>query len=370
MAQAQPEAAPPAPVSPTPPVAPAPTEPVILQSPLIGNQPATTADAQPAPQTPRAISVPIVQSVPAPAVEEAVAEPAAEPTAVASPAPAPRAAAAPARVRATSRETVAPASVAPAADIEPVAMGDNSSVAMTSADTATEMQAVPAPVEFAPPAEPIAAGDSQNNTLIAAAVAGLIPLALVVFLFMWIRSGSRVIRDEKIEKRTMLEKSAPPKPQMAPAEPVALAATTAAVTPKATPAPAAPVIEQTVVFPDDDVKDHQPAAPAAYSQSADYTEAADGLDVLPSAGAAVALPKDAPEDFDERSDLLMKMIDAKPDRANPFRSPRARLRRARLILQSLGRSFKAAAPSIDLSQYPNNWPELSRLYRKNQYSPA
>ena len=57
------------------------------------------------------------------------------------------------------------------------------------------------------------------------------------------------------------------------------------------------------------------------------------------------------------------MIDAKPDRANPFTDRKARMRRARLILQSLGRKFDGARPWIDLSDYPENWPELARTHR-------
>ena len=80
---------------------------------------------------------------------------------------------------------------------------------------------------------------------------------------------------------------------------------------------------------------------------------------LPSDGAAVDLPAKLPESYEERSALLDQMVAAKPDRANPFTDRRARLRRARLILQSLGTTFERE-PQIDLSQYPNNWPELQR----------
>jgi hypothetical protein len=77
-------------------------------------------------------------------------------------------------------------------------------------------------------------------------------------------------------------------------------------------------------------------------------------------GAAVPLPARMPESYEERSALLQRMIEAKPDRANPFTDRKARMRRARLILQSLGRKFDGAKPWIDLSDYPENWPELAR----------
>ena len=73
---------------------------------------------------------------------------------------------------------------------------------------------------------------------------------------------------------------------------------------------------------------------------------------------AVELPSEAPRNPAERDRLLKRMIDAKPDRANPFASHKARAKRARLILQSLGTRFTDRKPGIDLSQYSNVWPEL------------
>ena len=80
---------------------------------------------------------------------------------------------------------------------------------------------------------------------------------------------------------------------------------------------------------------------------------------LPHAGAAVALPQELPESYEEREALFYRMVEARPDRANPFTDRKARMKRARLIMQSLGRDFGDAEPWIDLSQYPNNWPELA-----------
>lgn len=81
---------------------------------------------------------------------------------------------------------------------------------------------------------------------------------------------------------------------------------------------------------------------------------------LPANGAATPLPARVPDDFEERDALLKRMAAARPDRANPFRHYKARIKRARLILQSLGRKFENVDPWIDLSEYPNNWPELAR----------
>ncbi len=80
---------------------------------------------------------------------------------------------------------------------------------------------------------------------------------------------------------------------------------------------------------------------------------------LAHSGAALALPRTMPESFEERAALMERMVAARPDRANPFRSPIQRRHRAKLILQSLGRTFDRE-PWIDLSQYPQNWPELAR----------
>lgn len=77
-------------------------------------------------------------------------------------------------------------------------------------------------------------------------------------------------------------------------------------------------------------------------------------------GASVALPRALPERFEDRDVLLRRMIAAAPDRANPFTSYRARRKRARLILQSLGRDFADSEPRIDLGQYSANWPEPGR----------
>lgn len=79
---------------------------------------------------------------------------------------------------------------------------------------------------------------------------------------------------------------------------------------------------------------------------------------LPTDGAAVPLPAELPANPGERRRLLQRMIAARPDRANPFHSYRARAKRARLILQSIGTHFTNRKPTIDLSQYTNVWPEL------------
>ncbi|MCB2066724.1 MAG: hypothetical protein KDE15_08815 [Erythrobacter sp.] len=79
---------------------------------------------------------------------------------------------------------------------------------------------------------------------------------------------------------------------------------------------------------------------------------------LAMAGASVPLPRSKPASVAERTALIDRLAAAQPDRANPFRAPKARRRRARLIVQSLDRRFRNGS-WIDFSQYPANWPHLA-----------
>ncbi|MGX7894877.1 hypothetical protein [Tsuneonella sp. HG222] len=105
------------------------------------------------------------------------------------------------------------------------------------------------------------------------------------------------------------------------------------------------------------------AVAAAPASAALYRQESAPAAVLDSNGAAVPLPSQMPESFEERDTLLKRMVAARPDRANPFTSYKARVHRARLILQSLGRKFENSRPWIDLSEYPRNWPALARSPR-------
>lgn len=102
------------------------------------------------------------------------------------------------------------------------------------------------------------------------------------------------------------------------------------------------------------------SGPAVTYTGATFGAAAKPAGGLSHTGASVPLPREVPRTYAERDTLIQRMVEAKPDRASPFRSTRARYRRARLILASLGRDFKDTDPWIDLSQYPSNWPELAR----------
>ena len=131
------------------------------------------------------------------------------------------------------------------------------------------------------------------------------------------------------------------------------------------------VVEEPVVYENEDIAEPAPIA----TQTASATPMAAGFApsiadarnsrrpmtrVQTSSGAndPVVLPPEVPESFEERDALLKQLIAAEPDRANPFRSKRARAHRAKLIIQSLGRSFERTKPRIDLSQYSDRWPAL------------
>ena len=101
-------------------------------------------------------------------------------------------------------------------------------------------------------------------------------------------------------------------------------------------------------------------APAGQPVAASTTVSANLPGGLSHSGAAVALPPVLPGTVEERRALLERLAAARPDRANPFRTPKARRHRARLIMQCIGRRFESGKSRIDFSQYPLNWPELAQ----------
>ncbi|MDE1466385.1 hypothetical protein [Aurantiacibacter sp. D1-12] len=92
---------------------------------------------------------------------------------------------------------------------------------------------------------------------------------------------------------------------------------------------------------------------------ATFTPKDKGTEGPATAGASTPLPRSKPATLEERVALIDRIANAKPDRANPFSSMKARRRRARLIVQSLDRKFRNGS-FIDFSQYPSNWPHLAR----------
>jgi len=178
-----------------------------------------------------------------------------------------------------------------------------------------------AAVEAGPDADP------DWIALIALALVGLIPLTLAFLAFAWFRRRSR--RAGELEMATAERQAEPVAMMPIENEPGPVVGLAALREPEPEPA-------------------------------REVRNPLDSYRGQPANGAAVVLPPELPETFEERDALLKQMIAAKPDRANPFRSTKARARRARLILQSLGRKFENARPRIDLSEYTANWPALAR----------
>ncbi|MBO9517073.1 MAG: hypothetical protein J7493_03295 [Porphyrobacter sp.] len=278
---------------------------VTAPAPLPQTSPTTTTD-------PVMISSPVVQPIPEPEPEAATDTVAAqaEPAAVA-----------PTATRATPRasapravSTVAPAAVE-AADPAPAAELPNTPVAVVPFEIEQ-----PTPVVEETPAP--AAGNELTDDLLPIALGGLAVLALAAWGFVAIG------RRKPVERRAATIIRPAPRPVERPA------VETVAVAPAAVPVQPVRNWSQTPAS----------AQPAGMAHS----------------GAGVSLPRTMPASFEERDALLKRMVAAKPDRANPFVGYKARMKRARLILQSLGRDFGEADPWIDLSQYSSNWPELSR----------
>lgn len=266
--------------------------------PPVAPDPVLTLPTAPAPPPAQPTVVVPTELPPAPQAEAPAPDPAPRDAARAE-RPAPRAAAlAPARVTAPDPEPVAAEE-----DLAPVA-----------AEPVTEAVA---PVAVSEPAVAPAVPETDNTPFWIAVLAGLAAFALAMWGFVAI--GRRKPVDRKAAM--MIER-----PVVKPREPVAQ------------PVAAEPVPTPSV----------SPLHPAGSAPSMAHT------------GAAVPLPSRVPESFEERDALIKRMIEAKPDRANPFTSPIQRRKRAKLILQSLGRDFGDAEPWIDLGQYPQNWPELAR----------
>ena len=269
----------------------------------------------PAP-TPAASPAPIVISAPAPApivIDLPQAEPVVEPPVVNDPAPVATTRttqATPTQPRAESPEPAVAPTTAAETTLAPVATADTA-VAAEEAPLAVGASAVqPAPsAEIVPVEEPV--GDASSAALLFALLgAGGIGLAALLLF----RSRRR--------RRTG----------------------------------DAPVIERPIVGASP-IVEREPAV-TVHAAEADSTWASKSPSTATSNGAAVDLPSELPPSRAERGRLLQRMINARPDRANPFASHKARAKRARLILQSIGTRFTDRKPGIDLSQYANVWPEL------------
>lgn len=267
-------------------------------------EPAIVVPDIPAASPPTAVLPPELPAwAPAPASETVQAIP---------PEPAPSPSATVARTRAT---TPAPESAAPQSALAP----RTEAVELEAAEKAAALPPVIAAQAVAEPIPPVAAdpmvSPARDNTGIFALILGglgLLALAIWGFIAIGRRKPVRRYAATKTGSQLLAQRIVEPVP----------------AAPERLPGPSFS------------------ARPAATSGAVAH------------AGASVALPARVPESYAERDALMKRMIAARPDRANPFTDRGARTRRARLILQSLGRDFGQTEPWIDLSQYPNNWPEL------------
>ena len=267
--------------------------------------------ASTAPVVPSTAPVATTSPVPAPiTVQLPEPEPVAEPPVVNEAEPV----ATTQTTRAATREAPAPAPVAATQQAEPTTAPFANSQSEAAGEqplaAATAPESAPPAAELTPVQDPVSDGSGAALLFALLAVGGV---GLAAFLLF--RSRRRK-RDEEV----------PVIEQPVVAEPLSRDTETVGTTYDSEPAPAMRAEPITPVTSNKDV--------------------------------AVELPSEAPRNPVERDRLLKRMIDAKPDRANPFASHKARAKRARLILQSLGTRFTDRKPGIDLSQYTNVWPEL------------
>ena len=272
--------------------------------------------ASTAPVVPSTAPVATTSPVPAPiTVQLPEPEPVAEPPVVNEAEPV----ATTQTTRAATREAPAPAPVAATKQAEPTtapfANSESEAAGQQPLAAATAPESAPPAAELTPVQDPVSDGSGAALLFALLAVGGV---GLAAFLLF------RSRRRKRNEEVPVIE-------QPVVAEPLSRDTETVGTTYNSEPAPAMRA---------------EPVTPAP------ITPATSNKDV------AVELPSEAPRNPAERDRLLKRMIDAKPDLANPFASHKARAKRARLILQSLGTRFTDRKPGIDLSQYTNVWPEL------------
>ena len=215
------------------------------------------------------------------------------------------------------------------------------------------------------PAEAIDAAEGINENgmigLIAAALAGLIPIGLAIFALVWWRRRSRPIASAPRPTRPIMPAAAESHGNRA--EPVRLErGTSSEMKPK----------KETIMLPTKPMSPYPVAAgkaePAAGEQGAfastvtlaERPAQAEAPAPNPSRVSYVdpevpsddvrndspALPRSAPQDAVERRNLIERMVDAAPNKANPFTSRKARAKRARLILASLNGDGRNGTPAF------------------------
>ncbi|MCR2835156.1 hypothetical protein [Parerythrobacter lacustris] len=212
---------------------------------------------------------------------------------------------------------------------------------------------------------PTDAGDTPEQAgmdwtaMIALAMLGLIPVGVIALAVIWWRRRSSVARDMRANDAAPLTASriaAEREPQPSMPRPPIFDREPIVGSEARTPSPAPSSSAQTAP-----ATKWEPAGSLATLDRppVEARKPVDRSAFLPRDGKVI-LPDAVPETFEERDRLMRGLVAQEPDAANPFRSGRARARRARLIIQSLGRKFENAAPWIDLSQYSYRWPHLAQ----------
>jgi hypothetical protein len=330
------------PVDPIP--VPAPTsaaEPRYEPSPTVQSVPVETATAEPEPSSAAATTAPSRTTTPS-SRNVAASTQRVSNASRATPSTPAGASTQTAPVAATDLSSESP--IGSEVIVPPLAMPENSAVSTDPVDT------------------PEQAG-MDWTAMIALAMLGLIPVSVIALAVIWWRRRSSVARDMRASDAAPLTASriaaereprtAMPRPPIFDREPIVGAEAR-------TPSPALP--DATYSPP---VTKWEPAGSvttldrAPVEAPVEARKPVDRSAFLPRDGKVI-LPDAVPETFEERDRLMRGLVAQEPDAANPFRSGRARARRARLIIQSLGRKFESATPWIDLSQYSYRWPHLAQ----------
>ena len=316
--------------------------PIVIATPPSGDPASQTATAQASSPSP-AVAVPTTTRAAAP-----VAAQAAEATA----APRARAAASAQQARARSAApAVEPNQPAAAPVAEPtmadMAVASEDPLMAPTGDALAAPMAAEAPMPEAAATAPVEDGSSQALWL---ALAGALGLGVIgAGIAFNRRRRTRVLTLGGEQQTTLVD--TPPMPRQQPAAMSPAPQTEPQVAPE--PLAYEPGYTQQA---EGAVTTHAEIFDTT-ARMAIATPASKPVATRPSQGAVV-LPQEVPESFEERDALLKQMVAARPDKANPFRSGKARARRARLIMQSIEESFEKRKPRIDLSQYTEIWPAL------------
>jgi hypothetical protein len=349
-------------------VAPPPDAPATTASPAAPQTPTLQLpDQPPAPPIPTATSAPaspptmvsqplVQQTAQTAAPSEAVrdAEAAAPAASVAPAAVAPRPAARPAgAARSSAAAQPAVGANSPTSSrVSPTPPAASVPLAQPAVPPAATRPAAAAPTQADPTqADPTQAGSSMNPAIWVAAIILVLGGAAAAFF---------ATRPRRRPEDEVYDEAYQTVPQQAYAEPEATRvanAPTGGLEPEA-PLPAFATVEDVAGTPavvHDDPNEREVAREMIGTE-----ELAPATPAVAAEGEPFTIPAGPVPRGEARDELLRRMVAAPPDAENPFRSRKARLRRARLILQSLEQKQKDAASE------PFDW----RTYKPSTSHPA